>query len=380
MTKKLYYEDSAIKEFKANVLRCEKCGEIYKAVLDSTAFFPEGGGQPCDLGTIEGIEVIDVQEKDGEIFHSLKGEISGEVTGKIDWQRRFDLSVQHSGEHIVSGFVHEKFGLDNVGFHMGDVMITVDFNGELNINDLEEIEKKANNYIWENHKTEIFFPSDEEIENLDYRSKKEIFSDMRIVKFPEADMCACCGTHVEYTGEIGFIKIVSCTKFHSGARIEMLSGKRAFEYLSKINNQNRKISVLLSAKVNETSEAVNRLLEENRKLKFSITQTEERLLYAKAENLKGKDRAVLFEEELSADNVRKLASMLIELCSGRCYVFSGSDKDGYKYAIAEKGGNLKDFIKQFNSKLNGRGGGKPFFVQGSVNSSRKEIEEYISGI
>ncbi len=380
MAKKLYYEDAYMKEFEASVLSCEKVDKGYNVVLDETAFYPEGGGQPCDFGTIDGIAVVDVQEKNDEVVHTVTGEVEvgKKVKCVLDWERRFDLMQQHSGEHIVSGIIHEKFGYDNVGFHMGEEMITVDLNGMITAEELAEIEDKANDYIWKNIAVNIFVPSKEELAKIDYRSKKELEGDVRLVEFPDADMCACCGTHIASAGEIGLVKLVSVQKFHEGVRIEMLCGKRAVKYLNDINEQNKAVSVMLSAKVRETAGAVKRLADENAANRLALAELQKKMFAVIAEKYEGKGNVLLFETGLAPDAVRNLASELMETCGGRAAVFSGDDENGYKYAIGEKDGNLRDFAKEMNTALNGRGGGKPFLVQGSVNTQKENIEEYFS--
>lgn len=382
MTEKLYYKDAYIKEFEAKVISCKKNDKGFAVVLDKTAFYPEGGGQPCDLGIINEISVTDVRE-DGElIVHTIEAPIEENtvVSCSIDWERRFDLMQQHSGEHIVSGFIHRIYGYDNVGFHMGDEMITVDINGMLDMDALLDIEQKTNAYIWNNNDVKTFFAIGEELKALDYRSKKELSGDVRIVEYPNADMCACCGTHVAKTGEIGLVKIISVQKFHEGVRIEMLCGGRAMRYINDIAAQNRSISVILSAKVRETAAAVQRLADENGAVKFALADAQKSLFKQKAKEFEGKGNVVLFEKGLSPDAVRNLSNEIMECCGGRAAVFSGDDENGYKYAIGEKGGNLKEFVKQMNTALNGRGGGKPFFVQGSVFANAENINKYFETI
>ena len=379
MTEKLYYKSAYIKEFDAKVVSCEQTEKGFCIVLDKTAFYPEGGGQPCDLGTINGIKVTDVQEKGEDVVHYTKEEIAvGEkVHGIIDWERRFDLMVQHSGEHLVSGFINRRFGYNNVGFHIGGEMITIDLDGEITKDELREIEAQTNDYIWENHKAEILYPSPEELKEMQYRSKKELTGEVRIVRFPDGDTCACCGTHVETTSEIGFVKLISVQKFHEGVRIEMLSGKRAYEYIAKAVDENSKISALLSAKVFETSAAVERLLDENQQLKIKLSAAENNAISIIADKYKGIETTTLINQpNFTPDNVRKLAAALIEQNSGMCCVFSGDDENGYKYAVAQKDGDLKALVKEMNTALSGRGGGKPFFAQGSVNAKWADIEEF----
>lgn len=379
MSEKLYYKSAYIKEFDAVVTECRETEKGAVIKLDKTAFYPEGGGQPCDLGTINGIEVTDVQEEGDDVLHYTKAAIpvGTAVKGVIDWARRYDLMVQHSGEHLVSGFINRRFGYDNVGFHIGSEMITIDLNGEMTREQLLEIEEQTNNYIWENHHVEILYPTPEELKSLEYRSKKELSGTVRIIRYPDGDTCACCGTHVDTTSEIGFVKLISVQKFHEGVRIEMLSGSRAYSYIAKATEENSKISGLLSAKVFETAAAVERLLEENKQLKFKITEAENKTIDLIAGNYKGLDTTVIINQpNLTPDNVRKLAAVLIEQNSGMCCVFSGDDENGYKYAVAQKDGDLKVLVKEMNTALNGRGGGKPFFAQGSLGAKWNDIEEF----
>lgn len=377
-TGRLYYENVYIKEFDAKVLKCREGENGYEIILDESAFYPEGGGQPCDTGSLGEAEVKDVQEKDGELIHYTDKalEEGDTVHGKINWERRFDLMQQHSGEHMVSGLVHEKYGYNNVGFHMGSDVITIDFSGVLNEEQLQEIEDRVNQKIWENAPVQITYPSESELENIPYRSKKELTGQVRIVEFPGTDICACCGTHVAYTGEIGAVKFLSVVKFRQGVRVEMISGKRVIDYFSKIAKENSKVSVLLSAKPQETSKAVERLQEENFRLKGKIFDMEAEIFKAEAEKWAGAGSVLIFKKNMESDSVRKLTDAVMQTCCGCCAVFSDNGDGTYKYAMGEKDGNLREFTKEMNQVLNGRGGGKPFFVQGSVSSSEEEIRKF----
>ena len=377
-TRRVYYEDVYKKEFTAKVLECRESKKGYEIILNQTAFYPEGGGQPSDTGILGGINVKEVHEKDGELIHYTDGplEVGMDVIGKINWGRRFDLMQQHSGEHIVRGLVHEAFGYDNVGFHMGSDVITIDFNGMLDEEQMAEIESKGNQIIWENQEVEIFYPTEEELKNLDYRSKKELSGWVRIVRFPGADTCACCGTHVTRTGEIGMVKLLSVVKFREGVRMEMLSGKRVLDYLNMVNEQNRQISVKLSAKMDKTASAVARLQDENFALKGRVHALEEEFIVGEAAKWKEKENVLLFQEGMEAGSVQKLTDAILQVCKGRCAVFSRNADGSYKYAMGEKDGDLRQFTKEMNAVLNGRGGGKPFFVQGSVQASEKEIRAF----
>ena len=377
-TRRLYYEDVYKKEFTAKVLECREEKKGFQILLDESAFYPEGGGQPSDTGFLNDVKVTEVHEKEGELLHYTEEAIQPgtEVRGKIDWARRFDLMQQHSGEHMVSGLVHEKYGYDNVGFHMGSDVITIDFSGILSEEQMAEIEEQVNLKIWEDAPVEIFYPSREELDTLDYRSKKELTGQVRIVRFPGADTCACCGTHVTHTGEIGMVKLLSVVRFREGVRMEMISGKRVLDYLNMVNEQNHQISVKLSAKVDKTAQAVDRLWEENFALKGRIHSMEEEMFSSEAKKWEGHGSVLLFKEGLEADSVRKLTDAVMQTCEGCCAVFSKNPDGSYKYAMGEINGDLRQFTKEMNAALNGRGGGKPFFVQGSVQADEEKIRKF----
>lgn len=385
MTERLYYQDSEMREFDAVVVSCAENKNRFEVVLDRTAFYPEGGGQPGDEGVLylsdrpgEKVRISDTHEREDEILHYAEKPLAPgtKVHGEICWQHRFDLMQNHSGEHIVSGLIHKKFGYENVGFHMGKDMITIDLNGEFSAEDMREIEQKANERIWADVPVEIHSYTEEEAASLTYRSKKELHGSIRIVTFPGADVCACCGTHVKHTGEIGLIKLISLQKFKGGMRMEMLCGRRAYLYIGQICSQNQQISVALSAKPTETAAAVERLKTAAAETSYRLAGLEETLFEEKASKLTGAGNVLLFEEGLSPEGVRKLAAAVMETCGGRCVVCSGTDDVGYKYAAGEKDGDLRQKIKEFNAACSGRGGGKPFFAQGSVNAPRSAIEKF----
>ena len=379
-TVKIYYEDSYCRTFSAVVTECREGKNGFQVALDRTAFYPEGGGQPGDTGTLGPVRVTDTHEKDGVVWHFTDGplEPGTAVEGTVDWDRRFDLMQQHSGEHIVSGIVHTRFGYSNVGFHMGSDVVTIDFDGLLTPEEIRSVEEEANRQVWLDRETQIWYPDGEALARLEYRSKKALTGDVRIVAFPGADVCACCGTHVRRTGEIGLIKLLSVQKFRSGVRVELLCGRRALRLLSDRKEQNDAISVLLSAKPEETARAVERLLAENERLKGTVYAMQEGHVARKAKELTGAGDVLLVEDGLDSDGVRRLCAAVLETCGGRCAVFSGSDGEGYKYALGEKDGDLRAFTKSLNESLHGRGGGKPFFTQGSVQASRDEIAAFFS--
>ena len=380
MTEKLFYEDPFLKEFSATILDCREEKGQWIVTLDRTAFYPEGGGQPADHGTLGNVKVFDTKEKIGEILHFCEGPLkAGEtVQGAVDWARRFDFMQQHSGEHIVSGILCGKFGCDNVGFHIGHELVTIDFNAELSTEDVLFVENLANQYIWEDLAIQIQWPSPAQLEAMEYRSKKALSGAVRIVSWPGADCCACCGTHVTYPAQVGLIKLLSMEKFREGVRIQLVCGGRAFRYLNRTWNQNAQVSRFLSAKPFETAGAVERLLEENAALKSRLMALEDARFAQLAGQYAGPGDVVLFEDGLSPDALRRLCGAVLHACGDSCFCacFSGDDSSGYKYAIGQPNGHLRDWVKSLNQALNGRGGGKDDFVQGSVQASRSEIKAF----
>ncbi len=378
MTKRLYEQDAHLMKFTATVLSCEPSKHGYDVVLDQTAFYPEGGGQPGDTGLLGGVRVTDVHVVGEAVVHDCAAPlcVGTQVAGEIDAQRRFDFMQLHSGEHIVSGIVHARFGYDNVGFHMGAEMVTIDFSGPLTALQLREIEREANEAVWKDLPVEVSYPDEQTLKTLPYRSKKELTGRVRIVTVPGVDICACCGTHVSRTGEIGLIRIFSAVKFHEGVRLELLCGRRAYEYAGALIEQNRLCSTLLSARATETAAGVERTLAELGAWKLRAAQLEGQVFAAKAAQLSDAGNVILFEDGLAPESVRRLAVSVMERCGGRCAVFSGSDDTGYHYAVGQAGGDLREFTRRMNAALDGRGGGKPFFVQGAVRAQRAAIERF----
>lgn len=372
---KLYEAQPYLTHFSATVESCTQGKKGWDILLDQTAFYPEGGGQPYDTGMLGGVPVLEVHQREGRVVHTCAAplEAGSQVEGQIDWPRRFDLMQHHSGEHIVSGIAHSLYGCDNVGFHMGSDVITIDLNVELTPEQVAQLEVRANQYIWEDHPISVTYPTPQELEMLEYRSKKALTGQVRIVSFPGADTCACCGTHVSSSGQVGLVKLLSCQKFRDGVRIELVCGKRALDYLSQAWEQNHQISNLLSAKTMQTSGAVRRLLDENAALKSRILTMEERQFAALAQRYTGQGDVVVFEEGLSPDSLRRLCGAVQAACGGRCACFSGEDGAGYQYAVGQPGGDLRPLAKALNQALQGRGGGKPDFIQGTVSAPREQI-------
>ncbi len=363
--------------FSAVVTACEKVGDYYEAVLDRTAFFPEGGGQSADRGVIDGVQVLDVQEKGDCIYHTLEAplEVGSVVEGTIDWEERFSNMQQHSGEHIVSGIVHATFGYNNVGFHMGQDVITIDFNGPITKKELKDIERRANEAVVQNLDVQVLYPTREELTNLKYRSKIEIEGQVRLVTVPGHDLCACCAPHVKKTGEIGLIKFVGLQNYKGGVRVSMLCGARAIADYDEKSESIKQLSTMLSAPENEVVDEVSRLKAEISEQKYQIAGLQQKLLeYKVLEVEQGSDLAVMFEESLEGNMARELVNLLMKREVRVGAVFVG-EKDNYRYVIGSQSEDVRSIAKMLNDKFQGRGGGKPEMVQGSLNGSESEIRE-----
>ena len=377
-TEKLYYADPFLKTFTATVLDCQPGKNGFVVTLDRTAFYPEGGGQPADQGTLDGAAVTDVHEKNGAVLHNVDSavEIGKTVTGVIDWARRFDHMQQHSGEHICSGLICGRYHCDNVGFHMGTDMVTIDFNADIPWEELLEIEAQANQYIYEDHPIDIQFHQGAELDAIDYRSKKPLEGDVRIVAFPGADCCACCGTHVLRSGQVGLVKFLSVQKFREGVRIELLCGKRALNYLARTWEQAKTIGQRLSVKPVDAAAAVERLEHELSAAKLRCAQLEESVFAAIAQEQAGKGDVLLFQPPMKPDSVRKLADAAAKTCGGLAAVFAGEGTH-YAYALGRADGqDISAQVKAMNAALHGRGGGRNGFAQGSVEAEQNAIEAF----
>ena len=376
-TVKLYYESAYTQDFTAVVQSCEAVKNGFAVILDRTAFYPEGGGQPADHGTLGEARVLDVHEKDGVVTHLCDRALSvgAEVGGRIDWARRFDHMQQHSGEHIISGLLCSTFHCDNVGFHMGADVVTIDYNAPITWEQALEVERRANAYIWADHPIRIWYPSAEELAALPYRSKKALTGPVRITEFPGADRCACCGTHVSSSGQVGLLKLLSCQKFRDGVRLELLCGQRALDCLAAGWEQARQIGQALSVKPQSAFSAVSRLQEELLTLKEKAARLEEADFAHVAAQYRGAGSVLHIAEPLDGDGARRLCDAIAKAAGGRCAVFAGQDGD-YRYAVIESGGDLRQFIKDMNTALHGRGGGRDGFAQGSAACTAEEVRAF----
>ncbi len=384
MTERLYDKNSHIKEFEATVLEAiEQHDGKYGVALDRTAFFPGGGGQEHDDGEINGNIVLDMYEENGVIYHIIDKKLNpGDVVqGKIDFEKRFINMQGHSGEHVVTGLIHNLYGYDNVGFHMGSECITLDVNGDMTDEMIKEIELLSNKVIYENVDITVLYPTDEELASLEYRSKLELTENVRIVTISGYDKCACCAPHVMKTGEIGIIKIIGTEKLKDKTRISMLSGYNAlYDYEKKFENT-RGISVLLSVKPNESYGAVEKLYKELNDRSFEVTGLKREIFKLKYSDLKKDGNIVVFEDDADMGELIYISNILSENNFGYVSVLSSKkDGNGFNYVIKHKTENLREKVKEINKLLNGRGGGSVDMVQGFFNSDKKVVEKVLTNL
>lgn len=377
MTRRLYYEDSHLQAFQAVVTACEKVKDYWRISLDKTAFFPEGGGQAGDCGFLNEAEIFDTHEKDGIVWHYARAplEPGSKIAGQLDWKKRFSRMQQHSGEHIVSGLVHSRFGYDNVGFHLGEQEVTLDFNGNITKDELAEIETAANEAVFANLPVQISYPSKEELASMEYRSKIEIEGQVRIVTFPGIDVCACCAPHVKYTGEIGLIKLTSIQSHRGGVRVTLLAGSRALKDYQEKETSVKAVSVLLSAKENLVADAVEHLKQEayelrGRLMRLNLSRIQEKAASVPPETA----NPIFFEEDLDMSACREFVNLLTARCTGTVCVFTGSDMGGWRYILGSRSEDTRPLCQKLNARFQGKGGGKPEMVQGSLNGTQEEIQ------
>ncbi len=374
MTEKLYEINAYTKEFTAKVLDCEKCENFYKIVLDKTAFFPEGGGQACDIGTLNNSKVFNVQIEKQNIYHytDMPFEKGSFINGKIDFERRFNFMQNHTGEHIVSGVAHKLFGVNNVGFHLGENLVTIDFDKELTREQLDKIENIANQKLWKNLPVTAYYPTDEELKSTNYRSKKEIEGAVRLVSIKDTDICACCAPHVNFTGEIGVIKLLDTERMRGGIRIVLKCGAFA---LSDYNNKYKNISTistLLSAKQENAAEAVNNLEQKLIEQKYKNTQLKNKLANFIISTASKSDNCI-FVDDCDIKNLQTMADGLYKKFGGIRAVFSG-EENNYSFAVCGNDIELQKIFGDFKSQFTVRGGGRGCMVQGTVIATQKNIE------
>lgn len=379
---KLYDEDSYIKSFSAVVEKCEKARDGYKILLDRTAFFPTAGGQACDTGTIDACTVSDVIEENGLIYHVMHEQIpvGKKVEGKIDWNVRFRKMQHHTAEHIVSGLVHSIFGFENTGFHLSEHEVTMDIGGILTEEELSDIEKRANEAVWENRAVRAYYPDRAELSEISYRSKLELTENVRIVTIDEIDICACCAPHVKRTGEIGLIKLSGLMRHRGGVRLSLICGPDALADYNEKAQSVYNISKLLSAKQREIFTAVGRVTAELDEFKQRTAAYERKIAEMRAERICETDKCVcIFDNESDGESMRLFANAGKKKCKIFA-VFSGDDRKGYSFTAASDRVELRGILKGMNTLLCAKGGGTDDMIRGFAKAARCDIEKFFEEI
>ncbi len=384
MTEKLYYLDAYKAEFQCKLVSFKEDGDSIIIETDKTAFFPEGGGQTSDRGYLEGMYIYDVQTENDIIYHYtqntpealeiLKSKLN--LKGEIDMGKRFSDMQQHSGEHIFSGLTNRLYGYNNVGFHLGSEVVTLDFDGVLTEEDIYKLEKLANKAVWDNKEIIVSYPSKNKLKEISYRSKIEIDGQTRLITIPGIDVCACCAPHVKATGEIGIIEVVSFEKYKGGTRLSILCGERALYDIRHKLNENHKISVLTSSKQNETSLFVEKLKKDKEKADYEIYGLKKELLSLKVNLIKDEKRIVIFDNSLEGKLLQDFALLLKEKAKDFAAVFCGSDNN-YRYVIISPSTDLRKIGKELNQKFTGKGGGRPEMLQGTLIGTENEIKNFL---
>lgn len=358
----------------------------YEVVLDQTLFFPEQGGQTPDQGQLvvshgmrpqTEMNVLDVQIRDGVIYHLVDTpvEVADHVHGKIDWDYRFSNMQQHTGEHMFSGIVRSTFGYNNVGFHLSDSIVTMDFDGVLTAEELMEVETRVNQVIADDLLLEIAFPTPQMLETMEYRSKKELEGPVRIVAIPGVDVCACCAPHVKRTGEVGILKIMQVQNHKGGVRISMLCGFRALDAFRTKLATVENMMTLLSSSEEELGSHIKRMQAENQNLAYRLRKTQEKLLLEQVKSLDpAAEHVVLFAESCDTKAMRDVVNHMTEEHDGYCGVFSGDDKEGYCFIIASKTKDCREEASYLRQQFDAKGGGGAQMIQGSISATKEALE------
>ena len=381
-TKKWYETDGARMEFDATVLSCEKAGEGYDTILSETAFFPGGGGQERDEGTLDGVPVTALAERDGAILHRTGRPfpVGARVHGKLDALLRLRRMQAHSGEHVLSGLLHSLYGSENVGFRLGEgETVTIDTSKHLTDAELDRAEYEANLAVAKNLPVTVSFPDEKELASLVYRSKKELSGRIRIVTVEGVDVCACCAPHVARTGEIGQIRILSRMTWKGGLRLTVLCGLAAYEDAKKKNESVKRISALLSAKPEEVAEAAermrDRLEEESRKAGALAAEKREAALRRLREREMSDGPVVLWEEELSRKDMTEYANELQKKTRSLAVVLT-REKGRIAYTAASGTLDMRKIAPRIGEALSGSGGGSPSMIFGSADTTREKAETF----
>lgn len=383
MTKKLFIKNTYIKEFNANIIKLFEENNEFHLLLDQTAFFPEGGGQPCDLGFIDEIPVKYVYEEDDSIYHVV-GNLPNKLENLkciLDWNRRFDHMQQHLGQHILSSAFETLCDAETIGFHLGAEYVTIDLNQPLKEGDISSVEYFANQIIFNDLVVETLYPTPEELSVLPLRKKTSVKENIRIVKIDDFDYSACCGTHPNRTGEVGLIKIRKWENYKEGIRIEFVCGNRALKDYFYKNNITNIASSILSVKDVDIINSIERINEElivvkkeNKNLKEKLMEYESKDLINSSNRIK--DITIISNLYRGRDfgELRQLSSIITNM-SKSIVIFGNIIDDKAQLIISRSKGinniNIKAIFDEVIQIIDGKGGGNQFTAQGGGKNSEK---------
>ncbi len=384
MTKYLYDTLPYEAAFEATVVSCAEVETGFEIELDQTLFFPEQGGQTPDQGVLftetGEIEVTDVQIRDGIIYHTVAEAIvvGSLVAGRIDWDYRFSNMQQHTGEHIFSGIVKELFDYDNVGFHLSDSIVTMDYSGALTEAQVQDVEMRANKAIWEDHSVIATFPTDEELATLEYRSKKELTGQVRIVTIEGVDVCACCAPHVRSTAEVGILKVMSIQNYKGGTRLSILCGKRAFEVFAKDQQLISQLKHTLSANEEDLLPFVEHLKDENASLHYELNGVYTEELTRELLSMDTSEPAIIFTTKtFDAKVVRDAINERVKLSEELAAVFSQTKEGSFSFIIGSAKVDCREIASALRERFGAKGGGQVRMIQGNVSAAPEEIREFL---
>lgn len=383
---KLYETRSYMKSNRTVVTSCETVDGRNYIKLEDTIFFPEEGGQYADTGYLmtdtDRIRVLDGQLKDGEILYLVDREIPAgtEVNCELDWEQRFMRMQHHTGEHILTGVIHNRYGFNNVGFHLSDESpMTLDLDGMLTPEQIAEMELAANEVVYKDLPVTDSYPTKEELASITYRSKIEIDGQVRLITVGEpdepVDICACCAPHAAHTGEVGLIKVISSQKYKGGIRLFVLCGKRAFVYLQEQTRIMNQLSKTFSTSMDKVFGCVQSQIKEAADLKYRVAELMEKSLADRIRSLPDTKHACIFtDEELSGVTAKNCFNALTARFDGYVGLFIGNDEKGYRFNAGSTSLDSRKLMSGMKEALDAKGGGSSEMVQGKTTAARSDIE------
>lgn len=393
MKNRLYYQDAYIKSFTAHVKKHEQDenGKWY-AVLNQTAFYPTGGGQPHDTGIIADKKVVEVEEVNGEIRHYLEAPFQNgaeEVSGTLDWERRFDHMQQHAGQHILSAAFEQLFDYHTVGFHLGVDNLTIDLEtDDLTREEVKKAEALANRIILENRPIETKWVTEEELSHYPLRKATKVKEDIRLVIIPDFDYNGCGGTHPKATGEVRAIKVLDWERQRKKVRVQFACGERVVNLLGDKQKLLLRLTKLLNAPEMEMEQAVVRLLENGKRTEKALEQAQESLLQYEAKHLLANNNqlvAAVFQNR-TIQELQKLARSVIAEDDGVLVLFVSTNETRLQLVCARgtaRKENMKTLVGEVLPLLNGKGGGNESFAQGGGNAllpAEEILQQLLTGI